>query len=362
MRTAQIIGIAVSLLAGLTVRAADPYETVIMVPEIEVRAKPSASIYSTSKLYQNQRIRVIEEKDGWLAIEPPEGSFSWINDRFIKRSRTGPAAPGEIASVFGEQVPILVGSMLSRSKPSVIGGHLSPGAQVVIVGAPLADAEDGTWWPIRAMPAEQRFIPKEACQGAPQPVQTTNKVGDTVNVAPSWNQPAQGLAGFTPEEAAMVQQAEQAKAAGRPEAVQLYENLGRQLANTHPRLAQYCNNQAHFLRNRQGTSVPPGYQAGRPNTATYNGPVGQRLVPQPAGHGANYATSGAPLQGTLRTTNYGIDNKRAYLLDGATRVYVTEGPGVNLNGYVNRSVTVTGSRVTFRQDIKNYHMEATSVR
>ncbi len=78
-----------------------PYETTITVPEVEVRAGPSPQFYATMKLRQGERVQVVEQRDGgWLAVEPPPGSFNWINERFIER-----ATPNEQHGDSGQRKP-----------------------------------------------------------------------------------------------------------------------------------------------------------------------------------------------------------------------------------------------------------------
>ena len=133
-----------------------PFDAAISVPEAEVRSGPSSSpnFYVTGKLRQGTRVHVVEEKNGWLAITPPPGSFSWISGLVIER--TGRTT----AVVRADGAPVRVGSSLVDQEPTIEQVKLSHGTQIVILGS----AKDGKWWPIEPPPQEVRYIPKEAVQ------------------------------------------------------------------------------------------------------------------------------------------------------------------------------------------------------
>src|SRR6266852_4056978 len=65
-----------------------PAKMTIVLKEVEVRSGPSKQLYATSKLAQGDTVTVLREcKDqpGWYEIEPPKGSFSWINGKHVKQ-------------------------------------------------------------------------------------------------------------------------------------------------------------------------------------------------------------------------------------------------------------------------------------
>src|SRR4051812_13562211 len=68
-----------------------PAEMSISVPEVEVRSGPSSKLYPTGKLRQGERVIVVREsrvQAGWLEIQPPPGSFSWVKAKSIKQVNT----------------------------------------------------------------------------------------------------------------------------------------------------------------------------------------------------------------------------------------------------------------------------------
>src|SRR5262245_10965828 len=89
MRTARTFGAVFGVLVlAATARAQEtPQQMTVSVPEVEVRSGPSAQFYPTAKLALGATVEPVpgKEKEGWLAIKPPPGSFGWINARFIKQ-------------------------------------------------------------------------------------------------------------------------------------------------------------------------------------------------------------------------------------------------------------------------------------
>ncbi len=63
-----------------------PYTADVSVDEVEVRCGPGWDYYATQHLRRGTKVDVYRhEPGGWLAIRPPEGSFSWIPARQVKR-------------------------------------------------------------------------------------------------------------------------------------------------------------------------------------------------------------------------------------------------------------------------------------
>jgi hypothetical protein len=144
-------------LLGVTAAAGQalPYDTTT-ISEVEVRSGPSPVYYATGKLKAGTPVRVVAEKEGgWLAIEPPAGSFSWINGRLLGE------LTGRTAVVFAPEAPVLAGSSLLDRQPDVVAAKLPRGSQVVILGEPRILPDGSKWWPI--MPQKEfRYLRKEA--------------------------------------------------------------------------------------------------------------------------------------------------------------------------------------------------------
>ena len=331
------------------------YESTVAVPEVEVRCGPSTQFYSTSKLRQGARVKVVEEKEGgWLAIEPPEGSFSWIEARLLGKHN------GRLATVMVPEAPVRAGSALVDRSPDVVSTKLVQGAQVVILGEGKIADDGGKWLPIEAQ-KEYRYIPKTAVK-TPTPVEALT----------ARSQPPVGVVGAAPVAGspppaggaeAVWQQAEQALGAGNvPEARRLYQ-LCAQTPGCEAKLLWWCQSRLDSLNQmaRQPVvSLVPPVPAPQNNVAPLPPPQGQAsaYTPRP---GAPTATAVTP--GTLRRAAFPIDGKQAYALtDSAGRLvmYATDQGNLNLEQWVGRSVSLAGT-ITYHGQLKRDYMLATGV-
>ena len=94
---------------GAAVLGADqtfPYPAQIAVDEVEVRCGPGWDYYATQRLPRGTRVEVYRhDPGGWLAIRPPEGSFSWVTARHVRAT-----ADKNIAEVILDGAVAWVGS------------------------------------------------------------------------------------------------------------------------------------------------------------------------------------------------------------------------------------------------------------
>jgi hypothetical protein len=353
-----------------------PYDSSVIVPEVEVRSGPSPQFYATAKLRQGTVVHVLEEKDGWVAITPPPGSFSWINGRLIDRT-------GRVAVVLTE-APVRVGSSVCNEPPNREQVKLPRGAQVVILGAAHTPADDptgGTWWPIQPPPQEVRYIPKEAVR-ASAPVENMVAAAPAGNPADkSWPVPG-GVpptpGGTPPAGNVLFDQAKQAEASGNlQKAVELYTQVYRQNVDSNHALAMDAINRANYIQSGSRPSVPPGYQPGIPSEASSGQQVirptpAPPLVPaQPVSNTqVGYAAQppAAPLvqpsgPGRLRRAGFFVDGRQAYVLEntqGRPLLYITAQQGLNLEPYVNRTVELFGP-VIYHGELRTNYMTAAQV-
>src|SRR5262245_22455836 len=113
----------------------------------EVRALDSdrPESYVTNRLKKGDHVEVVEaQPNGWLKIQPPAGSTSWISramlldpidtDRPIKVVDFDPGAP--VFPAFADDV---------KERPTVIGARLKRGHLVVRRGGEVRDPNKG-WW------------------------------------------------------------------------------------------------------------------------------------------------------------------------------------------------------------------------
>jgi hypothetical protein len=211
----------------------------------------------------------------------------------------------------------------------------------------------------------------------------------TSNSGPSSNPPAAAApapAPGTPE--AMWNDAQQAEQAGRrSEAEQLYKELAHKVCNTNHDLAMRCFNRIQFLRdgvrnassNFQSTltsnirSTGGDWRINPVPTNAYGQPLNCQVSACPGSSPApSFQTANSPAAtlapqavgpGLLRVAGRMVDYRRAYVLEdsrGQVLMYVTPQAGVDLEGYVNRVVSLYGP-MSYRGDLRANYMTATRV-
>lgn len=309
----------------------------IMVAEVEVRSGPSLSYYPTSKLRQNEPVVVLgpaSQDPRWLRIEPPRGSFSWIEERYVRRE-------GIYAYVTeGEEVPVLVGSALVDKKPTVEGAKVKKGTLLVVVGEPLSDGTS-RWLPIQPTEHEVRYLPAEAVAGSetiPLPPR-----GAPANPAASGGSVAQ--ASPASEVRALIQQADSAyRARDYATASRLYEAAARAPQSSYADKA-YCYTQLAQLSQQPVSAARPAATATQAlsPTATSSFSSGS----SGSSSAANPATAGqwSPW-GRLRKTAIAKEGRPVYVLEdahGHPLIYAVAYPGMTLDPHVGKFLTLYGS-------------------
>jgi hypothetical protein len=338
---------------------------------VEVRSGPSPRYYPTSKVSRGFVVKVVKAYSpapGWLAILPPRGSFSWIDARFISQM------DGHSGQVIAEDVPVLIGSSLTKDAPSVRLIKLRRGTQVVILGPPLVASDKSQWLPIEPHITEVRYIPADVVQNAnpDQTVVAKPPAAPALQPVPGAAHPAPGGDSQNP----LWIQAQRAEAAGQgTEAAKLYQQLLAQ-PTTDPALKLQCQNRLASLTppspaagsgpvqltsmapkqpasvGLSGTLVPPPVN---PATALYPPPS-----VNPAAPGQTSSAAAAPATtseqwigpGWLRTACFQLQGNQVYAFSDKQMnllCYVVAGPGVSLDRYLSRWVHLSGAR-SYRTD------------
>jgi hypothetical protein len=426
MRTTTWLG-GVSLLLALGARAgADnvPYTAVVTKAEAEVRCGRSndPQLYPTNRLPWGAHVQVLEEfPDGWLAIRPPENSFSYINTRFIVRASS--AQPHWVVMAAPrDTVPVLIGSEVVKTRPTVEGTRLPRGALVVQLpmGRVQVDTtgDEGSWLPIVPPEGEVRYIRAEAVartNAPPAPVNparvvhTPEKAGETtvrfdatpVTPVTPGTSPSTGPARDpTPggDIEGTWQRAQQAERAGNvAEALRLYDHVAADGINTHHDLAVQAVNRAYWLRQNNGAAgagspfrpasegrpAPEGGNRFHPLPAEPTPPPTVRLAapsgqltparepaasspgPSPTAGPAHPAPAAAvwSTPGRLRRAGRALESRRTYVLEtsqGLPMMYVTPEPGIDLEPYVNQNVQLFGPAI-YHGELRANYMTVTQV-
>lgn len=135
-----------------------PYEARVVAEETYARSGAGEAYYPTQRLPRESTV-IVHRHDpgGWYSIEPPQGSFSWIPERFVKRLSD---SEGEVTE---ENVAAWVGSEFG-DETSVFQRRMKSGEKVTILGQKQIDTTSGVQSMLKVVPPtrERRWIPGAA--------------------------------------------------------------------------------------------------------------------------------------------------------------------------------------------------------
>jgi hypothetical protein len=382
-----------SLLAGST--DTKPDMRIVIAPQTEVRAGPSFSseCYVTNILRRAEAVEVIHDAgNGWLAIKPPRGSFSWIDTRHVQQ--VAPGLPNYMVTVEGAGAPVLVGSEPNKYRyPTKVNAHLVKGSQVRRTGPELKNqTSEGTIICIEPPAAELRYIRADQVGRGQQVNLMAASMGMGGFTTVSQSSPGEGAAQpiRAPDPDALWRQADLAERKGRlREAIQLYKQAGAANSGVNAARSREAFDRAQYLEDvlsrpqSQGGLVPGPRAAAAPRvppaaqTAGFTTPVAYIAPPAAAQASttqqAALRTPMAPADPSLqvwtgklrpsgRPPRWGAT--RGFALDTQSKeapVIELEPKGVDLLGYVGKEVEVSGS-FEYNKDLRHYVMKVVHVR
>jgi hypothetical protein len=135
-----------------------PYEARVAAEETFARSGGGDAYYPTQRLSRGTIVRVHRhDPGGWYVIEPPEGSFSWIPERFVKRLSE------QEGEVLEENVVASVGSEFG-DETSVYQRKMKSGEKVTILGQKTIETAAGPQAMLKIRPPnrERRWVPGAA--------------------------------------------------------------------------------------------------------------------------------------------------------------------------------------------------------
>ncbi len=175
--------VAAVLSAAPAVARDVPFDAIVSSNDALVRSGAGdKDFYPTQKLAQGAKVRVVREGyGGWLMIEPPEGSHSWIRAEFVKRR-------GADKGIVTENTVDRIGSLLDRSNLSIIH-KVVEGEVVTILGTATMRSGDKPIEMLKIAPprGEYRYInrrdvtPADEYQGRPDLLASSQASGRASN-------------------------------------------------------------------------------------------------------------------------------------------------------------------------------------
>ncbi len=126
----------------------------IGIDSAPILASPSHESYKTGTLPRGDEVEIyFRNADGFCAIRPPQGSFSWINAKFVDEANP---STGIVRSASQKAVPSRVGGP-SPASSSIVQVGLKDGQKIKLYGQKTL--EDGSaWYQIAPPRGEFRWI------------------------------------------------------------------------------------------------------------------------------------------------------------------------------------------------------------
>ena len=371
------------------INSAVPFTARIILPNAEVRSGPGSDskLYGTNNLKAGDVITVVQERtDGWLAIRPPDGSFTWVQSKYLQRIVA--TQPNYLVQTNdGNKVPVYIGSAVLNTKPTLESARLTRGSQVKSLGAAQSDGKEN-WIPIVPPENELRYI---RCEAIGKQAVQANPTPAAVPATPA--NPASSNAIVNANSAVpncdanqRWSQAISAETAGQStEAIRLYSQIGQDFACSQPMFASQAYGRAVWLRDcasKGKTNTVQACAPGQPKLTNKalvqavsnsqnnapTAPIGSapvaNMVPQSNGpsptpvKSINSGSGSGMGPGFLRKAGRPQSNEPSYYIEsqqGRPLIYLAPAPGQNLDLFINQRVEVSGP-TTYRSDMRAYVM------
>lgn len=146
---------AVMALAREVRSAEAAFEAEIIALDAMAYSGPGAGFYPTQDLRRGERVTVIGERTGdWVAIDPPDGSFSWLPTKVVQEQEDGTGV------VTAEETRVYVGSRLNDAR-HVFQIRAKKGDKVEILDHVYVkdEKEVDSWYKIKPPAGEVRYVP-----------------------------------------------------------------------------------------------------------------------------------------------------------------------------------------------------------
>ncbi|MBN1854924.1 MAG: hypothetical protein JW829_19475 [Pirellulales bacterium] len=158
-----ILSIVVFPIAPCSAVASSSYTAQVITDGAAVRSGPGEAYYSTGQLDRGAQVEVYHRRDdGWCAIRPPEGSFSWVAAQHVRLSDD----PG-LGEIIHQRTPSRIGSQLDQQRHAV-QVRLNQGELVEILHEEQVDGH--SWYQIAPPRGEFRWIDEQDLNLATEPI------------------------------------------------------------------------------------------------------------------------------------------------------------------------------------------------
>ena len=168
-------------------------QAVDVVPEVEnaphsfegqvnqttyVRSGPSDTFYPTQKVTKGTTVIVVAMKGSWLKIQPPEGSFSYVQKAYV--NKYGDGKTGKVT----QALVVHAGSQVQPQMQSAVQTKLDAGQDVTILG------EENEYFKIKPPESAYVFIRKDDVTPIRPVSKTRDRVADPAGMADQTPPPA----------------------------------------------------------------------------------------------------------------------------------------------------------------------------
>lgn len=380
MRSQAVLSIVFVMVCGLPIYGQNSRSlATVTSPEVVVRASPKVDGADTGVLFRETTIIVDHlEGDDWVAIQPPQGSLSWVNHLFVEVDKNKPFPQNAVVSHSGT-IKLAAGKIGINKPLETRKATIPDGSIVRILGAGVKSEDDQSiWYPIQPPADDFRYLPRSSIQlaGPAKEGFIVKSPTPTEGVAP-WISPASASLPATPRTNGkpagwpnhpLWVQAEQASQNNDyDKAERLYFQLAKEMnaANGDTDLANLCYSRIHTLRERR--RQPIGKETGAAWNAAKDLVAAPRTEPKadlPRESTPRREEPSAPAPsaksewtgtGFLRIAAFKVNGKAVYALDddrGKTKFYATSSPNVDLEKYLRKTVDLFGT-VTYPADLRN---------
>lgn len=364
--------LALALLAtglGLSAAAADPARrtAAIDIDGVEVRSGPAMRYPAVGEFRKGDTVLVVrEDEGGFLAIQPPPGSVSWVRQIHLGKVEMADGGKANVP-VAVEGAEVLAGSARDGKPTNRVTARLPKGTIVEVTG-PAVRVDNASYCPITPPEGDLRWIPRTTVKGmaavaAPppyKPVDDPFTVVGTGGKKPEAAPPAAATLPAVLTDHRLWAQASRAEkdgdyATARAQYARIYQDLWDQKADRDALVICFHRYTRCDEIVKKGAPAP----APAPARSDARLPTGTSVSRSSAGDGGKWSSPGY-LQEMQMVK---VDGQTLYALHddrGQVMYYVTAASGLNLRTFNNRRVQLYGV-VSERADLYRPHLAAERV-